>query len=53
MVVWECKDVPNVDVEDASDIYITCKLPDGQNQRTDTHIRSQNGQVISNYKTIV
>ncbi len=26
MVVWECKNVPRVDIEDASDIYVTAAL---------------------------
>jgi hypothetical protein len=52
VVVWECKDVPNVDIEDASDIYITAKLPDGQHHRTDTHIRSQKGQGNFNWRMV-
>ena len=43
-VVWECEDVPNNDIEDASDLYVTGTLGD-KTLKTDVHYRSQNGIV--------
>lgn len=52
VVVWECKDVPRVDVEDAVDIYITGKVHGGKQLTTDTHIRSQDGKGSFNWRMV-
>jgi len=52
VVVWECKNVPRVDIEDASDIYVTAALEDGPELRTDTHFRSTNGKGSFNWRLV-
>jgi len=38
-VVWDCEDVPNNDVEDCSDLFITGTMDD-KTLKTDVHYRS-------------
>jgi hypothetical protein len=28
MVIWDCHNVPNVDIEDATDIFVSVKVSD-------------------------
>lgn len=45
IVVWEIWDVPHLDFEDVSDLYVRVAMPSFENMslNTDTHFRAQNG----------
>jgi hypothetical protein len=45
VIVWSTADIPNNDIEDASDIYVKVRVGDNV-QKTDVHYRCQNGEVI-------
>lgn len=51
LVVWEVDDVPSMDLEDCSDIYIEGSFR-GRIQRTDTHFRAQNGFGSFNWRMV-
>lgn len=46
VVVWDVFDVPTMDIEGTSDIYVAGYLEENHKQLTDTHYRSKNGKVI-------
>jgi hypothetical protein len=46
VIVWETKDIPFMDIEETTDIYVTCFVDDKQKKSTDVHYRCQNGNVI-------
>ncbi len=45
VIVWDCDECPNNDIEDASDLFVSATVGD-TSLKTDTHIRSMNGYVI-------
>jgi hypothetical protein len=45
-VVWSCSDVPCMDVEETSDIFVVGRVGE-KTLKTDTHYRSQNGEVLN------
>ena len=51
VVIWEVDDVPSMDVEDCSDLYIEGDFR-GKIQRTDTHFRAQNGFGSFNWRMV-
>jgi len=51
VVVWEVEDVPSMDVEDCSDLYVEGNFK-GKIQRTDTHFRAQNGYGSFNWRMV-
>lgn len=56
VVVWEANDVPIMDVEDTTDIYVTCGMPflreDPVELKTDVHYRSQTGFGSFNWRLV-
>ncbi len=51
VIVWGCHDIPNVDFEDASDLYVTCTF-NGDTQETDTHYRCLTGDATFNWRMV-
>ena len=53
IVVWEVYDVPHMDFEEVSDLYVDINMTSFElNQRTDTHYRAQNGFGSFNWRNI-
>ncbi|KAM3144321.1 hypothetical protein pb186bvf_003485 [Paramecium bursaria] len=50
LVVWEVYDVPIMDIEGTSDIYVLAYIDEKVKQTTDTHYRSQNGRGSFNWR---
>ena len=55
LIVWETKDIPFMDVEETTDIYVTAFLEDKLKTSTDVHYRCQTGCVILiiNYRDLL
>ena len=53
LVVWETKEIPNMDIEGTTDLYIQSKMTVGGKdsgwKETDTHYRCQTGEGSFNY----
>lgn len=53
IVVWEVYDVPHMDFEEVSDLYVDINMTSfNLKQRTDTHYRAQNGFGSFNWRNI-
>lgn len=52
VVVWDCFEVPCMDDEGTSDIYIAGYLDENNKQLTDTHYRSKNGKGSFNWRMV-
>lgn len=50
--VYDTENVPNMDVEGASDVYISAFLKKDQYQETDTHYRCFDGKAEFNYRLL-
>lgn len=48
----DTKDVPCMDFEGTSDVYITAYIDDKNKKSTDTHYRCQNGAASFNYRML-
>ena len=46
LIVWETKDIPFMDAEETTDIYVTAFIEDKNKKSTDVHFRCQTGCVI-------
>eukprot|EP01017_Pseudomicrothorax_dubius_P045811 TRINITY_DN7982_c0_g1_i1.p1 TRINITY_DN7982_c0_g1~~TRINITY_DN7982_c0_g1_i1.p1 ORF type:complete len:406 (+),score=138.25 TRINITY_DN7982_c0_g1_i1:307-1524(+) len=51
-IIWEARDVPIMDVEGTTDIYVTGTISDGTTLKTDVHLRSQNGKGSFNWRMV-
>jgi hypothetical protein len=53
IVIWEIQNMPLLDFEDVSDLYVSVNLPNFDLlQKTDTHLRAQNGYGSFNWRTV-
>ena len=53
LVVWDVVDMPTLDMEDTSDLFVSASLPNfNLSQRTDVHYRSQTGFGSFNWRII-
>lgn len=50
--VFNTKDVPNVDAEGCSDVFIKAYIDDKNKKETDTHYRCKNGKASFNYRLV-
>lgn len=50
VIVWRCEDVPNMDSEGVSDLYIVVSLNNEEKKETDTHYRAQSGAASWNWR---
>ena len=50
VVVWKTKEVPAMDIEGMSDLFLTGWIGDGERQSTDTHWRCQTGEGNFNWR---
>jgi len=48
--VMDTKDVPCMDIEGTSDVFIKCYIDDKDKRQTDTHYRCQSGEASFNYR---
>lgn len=52
VVVWEIWDVPHLDFEEVSDLFVKVSMPSfDKSLNTDTHFRAQNGFGSFNWRT--
>ena len=51
MVIFDCCNIPDMDMEGTSDIYITVKV-DEKTLATDTHWRATGGKGSFNYRLL-
>lgn len=52
IIVWEIWDVPHMDIEETSDLFVRVSLPSFDlSMNTDTHYRSLNGFGSFNWRT--
>ena len=49
-IVWETREIPSMDVEDTSDIYVSCFVEADKKQSTDVHFRCQTGTGSFNWR---
>jgi hypothetical protein len=49
----DCKNVPTLDIEGTTDLYIKLHIDDKDKKNTDTHYRSMHGNASFNYRTIM
>lgn len=53
IVIWEIQNMPLLDFEGVSDLYVSVSLPNFDlMQKTDTHLRAQNGFGSFNWRTV-
>ena len=52
LIIWETRDIPNVDLEDCVDIFVTGQINDGVIRSTDVHYRSQTGFGSFNWRML-
>lgn len=50
VIIWDCKDVSNYDVEEVSDLFVKVSINSTQFKETDTHYRAQNGVASWNWR---
>lgn len=50
LIVWKCEDVPNMDSEGVSDLYVVASLNDEEKKETDTHYRAAGGEASWNWR---
>lgn len=53
LVVWKTKDIPHMDVEGCSDVFVRSYFDDpSKDKLTDTHWRNSDGKASFNWRTI-
>jgi hypothetical protein len=52
VVVWDTRDVKNMDVEGTSDVFIKAYIDDKDKKETDCHYRCKNGKASFNYRLL-
>ena len=52
LAVFKCKNVPAMDAEGVSDVFIKCFISENDRQETDTHYREQKGTPSFNYRLL-
>lgn len=52
LVVWKTRDIPNMDVEETSDVYVVGFLDPKKTHMTDTHFRCMNGSASFNWRML-
>lgn len=52
VIIWETRDIPKMDVEDTSDMYLSCFVEADQKQSTDVHFRCQTGIGSFNWRML-
>lgn len=52
LVVWKTRDIPMMDVEETSDVYIAAFVDPKKSQTTDTHFRCVNGEASFNWRIL-
>lgn len=50
IIIWKSEQVPNMDVEGVSDLYLVADLNNTEKKETDTHYRAQNGEASWNWR---
>ena len=50
LIVWRSEEVPNMDSEGVSDLYLIASVNNGDKCETDTHYRALNGQASWNWR---
>lgn len=50
--MFDTKNIPNMDLEGTSDVYITAYVDDKDKKSTDTHYRCQDGEASFNYRML-
>jgi len=53
LIVWETEDIPMMDVEGTSDIYVVAYVDDKAKQSTDVHFRCQTGKGSFNWRVVL
>lgn len=52
LIVWETRDIPMMDVEETSDVYVVGFVDPANRQTTDTHFRCTNGEASFNWRIL-
>lgn len=52
LIVWETRDIPMMDIEETSDVYVSAHVDPSKRQTTDTHFRCTNGEASFNWRII-
>lgn len=52
LVIWKTKDIPNMDVEETSDVYVVGFIDPKNKSETDTHFRCMNGMASFNWRMV-
>lgn len=52
LVVWKTRDIPMMDVEETSDVYVAAFIDPKNSQTTDTHFRCTNGEASFNWRIL-
>lgn len=50
LIIWRSEDVPNMDIEGVSDLYVVASVNEGSKKETDTHYRAQSGAGSWNWR---
>ena len=51
--VMDCNNVPSMDIEGTTDLYIKCWIDDKEKKSTDTHYRCMSGNGSFNYRCLI
>ena len=49
----DCNNVPSMDIEGKTDLYIKCWIDDKEKKSTDTHYRCMSGNGSFNYRCLI
>lgn len=52
LVIWSTRDIPCMDVEEVSDVYVAAFLDPKKSQTTDTHFRCSSGEASFNWRCL-
>lgn len=52
LIVWSTRDIPMMDVEETSDVYVAAFVDPAKKQTTDTHFRCVNGEASFNWRIL-
>lgn len=50
LVIWRSENIPNMDSEGVSDLYVVASVNDSEKKETDTHYRAKNGEASWNWR---